>query len=90
VPESVMLNDYGYDDIAYLIETSKVPNAITIEAQGKEYHLPIGRFDNRVDKTTFVREEPSEWDPKLVEELHTGLADGLGKMWSAYRAMHKI
>lgn len=89
-PESVMINDYGCDDIAYLMETSSVPNTITIEAHGKSYPLPIGRFDNRVDKTTFVREEPSAWDPKLVEELHAGLADGLGKMWSAYKAVHKL
>ena len=89
-PESVMINDYGCDDIAFLLETGKVPNAITIPAHGKEFHLPIGRFDNRVDKTTFVRAEPSQWDPKLVEELHAGLADGLGKMWSAYKAVHKL
>ena len=90
VPDAVMFNDYGCDDMAYLMETSKVPNAITIQAHGKEYHLPIGRFDNRVDKTTFVRADPSEWDPKSVDELHAGLADGLGKMWSAYKDVHKL
>ena len=90
VPESVMRNDYGCDDMAHLLETSTVPNAITVHAHGNEYHLPIGRFDNRVDKTTFVRADPSEWDPKLVEDLHTGLAEGLGKMWSAYKAVHKL
>lgn len=89
-PESVMLNDYGCDDIAYLMETAEVPNTITIKAGGKTYNLPIGRFDNRVDKTTFVREDPSVWDPKLVEQLHAGLAEGLGKMWSAYRAVHGL
>lgn len=89
-PESVMLNDYGCDDIAYLMETSEVPNTITIHAHDKTYHLPIGRFDNRVDKTTFVRDEPEKWDPKLVEELHAGLAEGLGKMWSAYKAVHGL
>ncbi len=89
-PESVMLNDYGCDDMAYLMETSEVPNTITIHAHGKSHHLPIGRFDNRVDKTTFVRDEPEAWDPKLVEELHAGLAEGLGKMWSAYKAVHGL
>ncbi len=89
-PESVMLNDYGCDDIAYLMENADVPNTITIKAGDKTYHLPIGRFDNRVDKTTFVRDEPEKWDEKLVEELHAGLAEGLGKMWSAYRSVHGL
>jgi hypothetical protein len=89
-PESVMLNDYGCDDIAHLIETSPVPNTITIESRGKSHHLPVGRFDNRVDKTTFVRAEPSTWDPTLVEALHAGLAEGLGKMWDAYNSVHKL
>ncbi|HQK16819.1 MAG TPA: hypothetical protein PLJ27_05160 [Polyangiaceae bacterium] len=89
-PESVMINDYGCDDMAYLMETSKVPNTITIHAGGKDYFLPIGRFDNRVDKTTFVRDEPSSWDPKLVAELHAVLADGLSKMWSAHKTVRKL
>ena len=90
VPESVMLRDYGCDDIAYLMETSTVPNTITVTAHEKTYYLPIGRFDNRVDKTTFVRAQPEDWDRDKVEQLHGGLADGLGKMWSAYKAVHKI
>ncbi len=89
-PESVMREDYGCDDIAYLMDTAEVPNTITIRAHGNAYHMPIGRFDNRVDKTTFVRDDPSQWDPKLVEQLHAGLADGLGKMWSAYREVHGL
>lgn len=89
-PEQVMRADYGCDDIAYLMETSKVPNTITIKAHGKEYYLPIGRFDNRVDKTSFMRDDPETWDPKKVQALHEGLAEGLRKMWSAYRELHKM
>jgi hypothetical protein len=89
-PESVMLNDYGCDDMAHLIETSSVPNTITIRSDGKDFILPIGRFDNRVDKTTFVRDDPSSWDPKLVDQLHTGLADGLAKTWAAHKAVRKV
>lgn len=89
-PEDVMLNDYGCDDIAYLIETSKVPNTITIHSRGKDYHLPIGRFDNRVDKTSFVRDDPKTWEADKVKALHEGLAEGLRKMWSAYKEVHKI
>jgi hypothetical protein len=87
-PESVMLNDYGCDDIAHLMQSSKVPNTLSIEAHGKTYHLPFGRFDNRVDKTTFVREEPNKWDPKAVTALHVSVAEGLGKMWDAYTKLH--
>jgi hypothetical protein len=85
-PESVMLNDYGCDDIAWLCETSPKANTIPIHAHGNTYLLPIGRFDNRVDKTTFVRDEPETWDPGLVHDLHSGLKVALDNLWSAYTA----
>ena len=85
-PESVMRNDYGCDDIDWLMETSEQPNTIPIDAHGKRYYLPIGRFDNRVDKTTFVREEPETWDPELVAALHSGLKTALDNLWAAYQA----
>ena len=79
-PEIVMQEDYGCDDIAYLSETSEIPGTITLEAHGKKWHLPIGIFDNRQDKTSFLRESPDRWDPKLVEEFSGAIRKATDKM----------
>ena len=83
-PETVMINDYGCDDIAWLCDNSNRPNTIPITSGGVTYDLPIGRFDNRVDKTTLLRDEPESWDPAVVAELHAGLESALDELWSAY------
>ena len=44
-----------------------------IEAHGKTWSLPIGRFDNRVDKTSFLREDPDKWAKDNVDTLHAGM-----------------
>lgn len=53
VPIKVMMGDYGCDDIEYLLETSDRPDTVVVEANGKTHHLPLGRFDNRVDLHEF-------------------------------------
>lgn len=74
VPLEVMMKDYGCDDMDYLMTVSDRPDTVSITAHGKTYRLPVARFDNRVDKTTFVREDPSRWSPADVKALHEGLA----------------
>ena len=86
-PETVMLNDYGCDDIDWLMANAARPDTIEIPAHGRTFVLPIGRFDNRVDKTTFVREAPEAWDPELREALHQGLTEALGSLWRAHSAL---
>ncbi|MDZ4806353.1 MAG: hypothetical protein SGI90_15960 [Candidatus Eisenbacteria bacterium] len=61
VPIKVMLGDYGTDDMAHLIETSGEPGTVRVDTRGKSYHLPVTRFDNRNDLTTFIRDDPSAW-----------------------------
>lgn len=73
VPHEVMIKEYGCDDIEYLLGQSGRPNTILVSSHGKKYYLPVGRFDNCVDKTTFVREPQKKWDPKDVKALHNGL-----------------
>ena len=58
---AVMLGDYGCDDMEWLIQHSDRPDTVRIETHGRIYHLPVARFDNRVDKTTFVRAERPAW-----------------------------
>jgi hypothetical protein len=75
-PLEVMMNDYGCDDIDDLIQQSDRPGQIALIAHGRTYHLPIGRFDNRVDKTTFVRDDQDGWPPEQVQALHQALKAG--------------
>ncbi|MDF1562920.1 MAG: hypothetical protein P1V51_07740 [Deltaproteobacteria bacterium] len=71
VPLCVMLDDYGCDDMEWLLETSGKPDHIRIDAHGETFMLRTARFDNRDDKTTFVREEP--WDDADVKTIHDEL-----------------
>jgi len=61
VPHNVMIQEYGTDDIDYLLSVTKKPNCLTIKRDGVEYFVPCGRFDNREDKTTPFRKPQSEW-----------------------------
>jgi hypothetical protein len=81
VPLDVMMNDYGCDDMDWLEQNAQKPGTVTIEAWGKTYHLPIARFDNRVDKTSFIRKDPSEWKPDEVKAVHEGLKGALTKLF---------
>ena len=85
VPMSVMLGDYGCDDMQYLKEHSEVENTITVKRDGVTYHVPIGVFDNRVDKTTFLRQDVEKWDPDKVEDITKAIREATDTMWSNYR-----
>ena len=77
VPIDVMLNDYGKDDMEWLLQNSEQPGAATVKVGGKTYHLPVGRFDNRVDKTSFLRAPQKDWKPEQVHAVHEGLREAL-------------
>jgi hypothetical protein len=90
VPLEVMLGEYGCDDMDWLLQQSDRPGTIRIEkvveaadAQGRRvyelrtYHLPVARFDNREDLTTFVRQDRREWAAQDVAKLHAGLSAAL-------------
>lgn len=87
-PESVMLQDYGSDDMAELIEKSDKPDTLRIEAHGKVYHVPVARFDNRKDLTTFARKDPKDWLKEEVEALDNGIRDVALKLWDVYHSSH--
>jgi len=53
---------------------------VGIEAHGQVYDLPVARFDNRVDKTSFIRDEPTLWKAEDVAAIHSGLRDALTKL----------
>ena len=83
-PLPVMLQNYGCDDMPYLLEQTDKPDTITVSAHGNTYHLPIGVFDNRVDKTSFLRADRDEWDPELVKETTAAIRSATDRMWKAY------
>jgi hypothetical protein len=82
VPIEVMLGDYGCDDMAHLLETSEKENTVTVEAHGKTYHLPLGRFDNRVDLTTFIRDDLGHWQQEDMEKLQAGMREAFNQIFS--------
>ena len=78
VPIDVMMNDYGCDDMDWLEKTSEKPGTVTITAAsgGGKFHLPLGRFDNRVDKTSFIRKDRRDWTDGEIAGIHGGLKQG--------------
>ncbi len=80
VPEAVMRQDYGTDDLMWLIEHSDVPGTVRVEAHGTVYHLPVAVLDNREDKTSFLRAEPETWSDEAVGRLHRELKDAFEKL----------
>jgi hypothetical protein len=80
VPIDVMMNDYGCDDMDWLEDNSERRGTVTVEAHGRRYHLPIARFDNRVDRTSFLRNPQSDWRPEQVRGIHDGLKSALDRL----------
>jgi hypothetical protein len=75
VPEIVMRQDYGIDDLLWLIEQSDRPDTIRVEAHGDVFQLPVAVFDNRTDQTSFLREDPATWPEEAVAGLHAELEE---------------
>ena len=80
VPIAVMMEDYGCDDMAWLIGQSDRPDTVRLEAHGRTWHLPVARFDNRVDRTSFAREPRDSWSAADVRALHDGLREGFERL----------
>lgn len=87
VPEAVMLGDYGCDDMDWLIAESDIPDTIRVAAAGETFHLPVGRFDNRQDKTSFIRKPKARWLDTEVGAIHAGLADAIARLVKARKAI---
>jgi hypothetical protein len=86
-PESVMRNDYGSCDFPWLLEHAEIPDTVRIDAHGRTWHLPAARFDNRVDRTSFLRGDPGTWTEAQVDVLHASLAEPMARLWAAHRAL---
>lgn len=83
VPMEVMLGEYGGDDMAWLIAQSDRSNTVKIDRvleengawRAQSFRMPAARFDNRTDKTSFIRAGRDNWKQDDVAALHAGLKD---------------
>lgn len=80
VPLAVMYGDYGVCDMAYQLEQSARPNTVQVDKDGQSYFLPLGRFDNRVDKTSFIREDEADWSAADVAALQAGMREAFDQL----------
>ncbi len=87
-PESVMRQDYGMDDMVYLIEKSDRENTLHIDAHGKTYYVPVSCFDNRRDLTTFARADAKDWKKEDVDALDNGIREAAVRLWNTFKSMH--
>ena len=81
VPMAVMLGDYGCDDMQWLLEHSEKPGVVTVNAWGKTYLLPAGVFDNRRDKTSFLRDDADTWPEDKIREVTAAIRSATDSMY---------
>lgn len=82
VPIDVMMNEYGCDDINYLLETSDKSGYIKLETPEKVYYIPVCKFDNRTDKTSFIRNDV--WREEEKNLLHDTLKETAVKLYERF------
>ncbi|MCQ2817590.1 MAG: hypothetical protein MJ252_10030 [archaeon] len=73
VPDNVMNNDYGTDDIDYLINKSPNKNALPIDKDDEIINVKCGRFDNRTDLTSDFRKPQNEWTPEQIKKMEDAM-----------------
>jgi len=88
VPSWVMYNSYGCDDFEYLLSISDRPNTVKVTKNGKVFYLPVARFDNRQDFTSFCRGKPETWAEKDREAIRKELSKAFAELVEQYSALH--
>ncbi len=73
VPDEVMRQEYGSDDVDWLLSISETPDRIRIPSKEGTFSVPLVRFDNRSDRTSFLGADPSTWSEDELERLHAPL-----------------
>ena len=81
VPDAVMHNDYGTDDLRWLMEQDS--GLIRVRAGREDHRLAATAFDNRSDFTSFLRSDPSQWPDESVAAIHANLKTAFTKLTAA-------
>ena len=84
-PAAVMMADYGCDDIEYLAANSEKENCLTLHTSTGKRSVPIGIFDNRQDKTSFLREAPESWLQDKVDAFSAAIRQTTDAMFGHYQ-----
>lgn len=82
VPAEVMRNDYGTDDLMWLLAQGG-GTVIVVDKPERQFAVPTAVFDNRTDLTSFLRADQSEWSPAKLSRLHRELATALAGLGPA-------
>ena len=85
VPLEVMLNDYGCDDMAYLLETSGRPGTVEVPKGDNRFFVPAARFDNRRDLTSFLRDDPQSWPEEKLDALSMELKRACNELYEQWK-----
>lgn len=80
VPIDVLLNEYGCDDIDYLLSQSDKPDTVKIETRGNTFYMPLSRFDNRKDFTTFLRGSKESWDKEKLAAFEAEIGAAFARL----------
>lgn len=80
VPERVMRECYGIDDMGWLIEHGERAGTITVRANGMTHHLPVARIDNRHEIGTDQRNGAATREKELDEHIDTTLREAFAEL----------
>lgn len=85
VPTNVMLNDYGCDDVEWMINQSLSDHFGYVQTPSGLL-VPIAVFDNQDDKTSFVREKGLSEQARKEKsaQLYTALEQVLSSLFKRY------
>ncbi len=84
VPLEVMMKDYGCDDLDYLLSLSDRKGCVKVQRKEAVYYLPTEKFDNRKDKTSFVRNDT--WKEEERAGLFAGLSEACSGLFKNFTA----
>ena len=87
-PEDVMYQEYGCDDMEYLMGQAEVEGTLRMVSHGKRFNIPVARFDNRVDKTSFLRKAPADWTQDEIDSIHSGITEACDRLWASYSRLY--
>lgn len=85
-PEAVMHGEYADCDMAWLLENAEIPGTVTVRRGERVFHVPCARFDNRVDLTSFLRGDVTDWTDAECAAIQAGLEGPCSALWRSWSA----